>query len=140
VTARYLLTVTDADAARLERWLGFRTVILPAAVGAHQPVTIAGLDAITDEEVEFIARRLRTSGPIYHAGGPGRPGPAAVTGREAARSELSKLLGELWRDNPVARSALDEILRAADAYAATPPDPNPVPLNYSCLYSSQANR
>lgn len=67
--ARYLLTVTDADAARLERWLGFRTVITPAS-GVSEPVTVAGLDAITDEEYEFIARRLRTSGPRYHAGGP----------------------------------------------------------------------
>lgn len=67
--ACYLLTVTDADAARLERWLGFRTVIIPVS-GGSEPVVIAGLDAITDEEHEFIARRLRTSGPLYHAGGP----------------------------------------------------------------------
>lgn len=70
MTARYLLTVTDADAARLERWSGFRTVITPAG-GGSEPAVIAGLDAITDEEYEFIARRLRTSGPLYHAGGPG---------------------------------------------------------------------
>jgi hypothetical protein len=67
--ARYLLTVTDDDAERLERWLG-TGMFLAAAVGAHQPVTVAGLDAITDEEYEVIARRLRTSGPLYHAGGP----------------------------------------------------------------------
>lgn len=68
--AFYLLTVTDADAARLECWLG-GGLFLAFAAGAHQPVTVAGLDAVTDEEYEFIARRLRTSGPLYHAGGPG---------------------------------------------------------------------
>lgn len=67
--AFYLLTVTDADAVRLERWLG-TGLFLASAAGAHQPVTVAGLDAITGEEYEFIARRLRTSGPLYHAGGP----------------------------------------------------------------------
>jgi hypothetical protein len=35
-----------------------------------EPVVIAGLDAITDEEYEVIERRLRSSGPLYHAGGP----------------------------------------------------------------------
>ena len=83
--ARYLLTVTDDDAARLERWLGFRLVITPAT-GISHGVPVVGLAAVTD--------------------------------REAARSELSKLLGELWRNNPVDRSALAEILRAADVYAA----------------------
>jgi hypothetical protein len=67
---RYLLTVSDADTARLERWLGFRLIITPGT-GVSEPVDIAGLDAITDEEHAFIARRLRTSGPLYHAGGPG---------------------------------------------------------------------
>lgn len=67
--ARYLLTVADADAARLERWLG-GGLFLASAAGAHQPVTVAGLDAVTDEECEVIARRLRTAGPLYHAVGP----------------------------------------------------------------------
>ena len=76
--ARYLLTVTDDDAARLERWLGFRAVITPAS-GGSEPVAVAGLDAITDEEYEFIARRLRSSGPLYHAGGPSSATPPAVS-------------------------------------------------------------
>lgn len=109
MTARYLLTITDESAARLEKWLGGAIQLEPmrnqriydpladlrvppddprnSGVGpgylpdnnraeaerrlaALAPVTIAGLDAITDEEYEFIARRLRTSGPLYHAGGP----------------------------------------------------------------------
>jgi hypothetical protein len=115
---RYLLTVSDADAARLERWLGFRLIITPGT-GVSEPVDIAGLDAITDEEYQFIGRRLSTSGPLYHAGGPSAHPPVlSPPDREAARSELSKLLGALWRNSPVDRGALDEILRAADAYAA----------------------
>ena len=108
---RYLLTVSDADAARLERWLGFRLIITPGT-GVSEPVDVAGLDAVTDGELAEVYARLRAGGPLYHATGP------TTVGREAARSELSKLLGALWRNSPVDRSALDEILRAADAYAA----------------------
>lgn len=53
-----------------------------------------------------------------------------TTPGQAARSELLKLLGELWRNSPVERSALDDVLRAADAYAAaatTPAEPKPAP-------------
>jgi hypothetical protein len=51
-----------------------------------------------------------------------------TTPGQAARSELLKLLGELWRNSPVERSALDDILRAADAYAAAAPaEPQPAP-------------
>ena len=35
-----------------------------------KPVEVTGLDAITDDEYEVIGQRLRTSGPLYHAGGP----------------------------------------------------------------------
>ena len=65
MTARYLLTITDEDAVRLERWLGGRLSLAPLAVG--RSVTVAGLDAITDEEYEFIGRWLSSSGPLYHA-------------------------------------------------------------------------
>jgi len=110
VTARYLVTLTDEGAARLEKWLGSKVQLIsftgttdpladlryteaycrlhdaPELAGAvpdyHRaeadrrlarlaPVDVQGLDAITDEEYEFIARRLRTGGPLYHAGGPG---------------------------------------------------------------------
>lgn len=83
MTARYLLTITDEDAARLERWLGGALIIGPVMppgltgqilrpfMGDVEPVTVTGLDAITDAEYKSIARRLRTSGPPYHAGGPG---------------------------------------------------------------------
>jgi hypothetical protein len=82
MTARYLLKVTDGDAVRLEGWLGGGLQIAPVTpggvlgevlapfMGDIEPVPIAGFDAITDKEYETIARRLRTSGPIYHAGGP----------------------------------------------------------------------
>lgn len=95
---RYLLKVTDEGAARLESWLGGMIRLVPAdpadimadlrdpenggvpdrhhaeakrRLAAREPVVVAGLDAITDEEYETIAPRLRTSGPLYHAGGPG---------------------------------------------------------------------
>jgi hypothetical protein len=73
VSARYLLTITSKDAALLERWLGGRLQVIPAPDPLDTPgtVTVAGLDAVTDDEYEVIARRLRTSGPLYHAGGPG---------------------------------------------------------------------
>jgi hypothetical protein len=67
---RYLLTVSDADAARLERWLGFRLIITPGT-GVSEPVDIAGLDAVNDDELSQVDARLRTGGPLYHAGGPG---------------------------------------------------------------------
>jgi hypothetical protein len=80
MTARYLLTITDEDAVRLERWLGGQLVISPVLPGGLtgeilkpftgdvEPVTVAGLNAITDKEYKVIARRLRTGGPLYHAG------------------------------------------------------------------------
>lgn len=83
MTARYLLTVTDETAARLERWLGGKLLISPATpdglmgdvlapfMGDVGPAEVAGLDAITDAEYKPIGRRLRTSGPLYHQGGPG---------------------------------------------------------------------
>ena len=86
--ARYLLTVTDSDAARLERWAGGRKVIAPASGIGAEPVTVAGLDAITGEEYEFIARRLRTSGPLYH----GRPA-AGKPRRGFATALLAVALG-----------------------------------------------
>lgn len=70
MTARYLLTMTDRDAGLLERWLGGEIHIGPGEAPIVA-VPVAGLDAITDEEYEVIAGRLRSSGPIYHAGGPG---------------------------------------------------------------------
>lgn len=97
MTARYLLKVTDEAAARLESWLGGGLRIVPAGpedpladlrvddgfipefnraeagrrLARIEPVGVAGLDAITDAEYEPIARRLRSGGPLYHAGGPG---------------------------------------------------------------------
>jgi hypothetical protein len=74
-TAHYLLTVTSENAASLERWLGGALKIGPGRPGerngADISVLVAGLDAITGEEYEVIAKRLRTSGPLYHVRGPG---------------------------------------------------------------------
>jgi hypothetical protein len=83
MTARYLLTLTDEAAALLERWLGGALWVTPATAPRADPVpggvllspaprhvTVAGLDAITDAEYEVIGKRLRASGPLYHAGGP----------------------------------------------------------------------
>ena len=98
--ARYLILVTDENAARLESWLGSKVQLVPfrgdepvdlladlrAGEDGHipdyeraeadrrlariKPVDIAGLDAVTDEDVAPALERLRTGGPIYHAGGP----------------------------------------------------------------------
>lgn len=72
MTARYMIKLTDEAAWTLEGWLGGRLQIVPAAdpLGTPGAVSIAGLDAITDEEYEVIGKRLRSSGPLYHAGGP----------------------------------------------------------------------
>jgi len=88
VTARYLLTLSDANAAVLEAMLGGRIEIVPSR-GLLSEVTgeravVAGLDGITDGEYEHIAARLRTSGPLYHAGGPGGPAPARETQTDRA--------------------------------------------------------
>ncbi len=73
MTARYLLTVTDESATYLEAWLEYGLKICP--MGYHPgAVTVAGLDAVTDEEYEFIARRMSSSGYYERAGASsGRP-------------------------------------------------------------------
>jgi hypothetical protein len=71
MSARYLLTITDEDAARLEKWLGGALIIGPAHLQREGAACfVAGLDAITEVEAELIARRLSAFGPVYHAGGP----------------------------------------------------------------------
>jgi hypothetical protein len=82
----YLLIVTDQNAARLESWLGGGLEIRPLSPGAPG-VPVAGLDAVTDDELTAVDLRLRTGGPRYHAGGPaaGRAGEIARRRREAAR-------------------------------------------------------
>jgi hypothetical protein len=69
--ASYLLTVTDAEAAHLEKWLGGVLVIGPAHLQRHGAAAfVASLDAVTEEETAPIRARLSASGPLYHAGGP----------------------------------------------------------------------
>ena len=78
MTSRYLITLTDRNAELMERWFGHGVHITPSewlASGVVVAVPVAGLDAITDEEYEHIAQRLRTSGPRYHHGGPGHTPP-----------------------------------------------------------------
>lgn len=67
---RYLLKLSDQSARILEGLLGGRLEI------GNQDilVPVAGLDAVTDEEIEPIQARLRSGGPLYHAGGPGGAG------------------------------------------------------------------
>jgi hypothetical protein len=95
---RYVITVTDKDAARLEKWLGGRVIIMPAydpgldllaslrtaeglvpddkrAVADEilekvRPAGLAGIDAVSDAELRSVDARLRTGFAIYHAGGP----------------------------------------------------------------------
>lgn len=62
---RYLLTVTDENARVLEGWLGYSLRIGPN--GAPDGITVAGLDAVTDEEVSAIVSRLASGSPLYHA-------------------------------------------------------------------------
>lgn len=64
-----MLRVRDDDAARLESWLGGRLLIVPAGARMHfvQPVTVAGLDALTGAEVTVIDARLSAGRPEYHA-------------------------------------------------------------------------
>lgn len=92
---RYLLTVSQESAAALEYWLGGQLRIGPAAGTIGVPV--AGLDAVTEEEIEPISARLRTGGPLYHTAArraqhpldadPPRPltGPEAHRWKEARR-------------------------------------------------------
>jgi hypothetical protein len=61
-----MITLTQEHAALLEKQLGGMV-----RIGGDVLVPVAALDGITDDEYEFIARRLRTGGPLYHAGGPG---------------------------------------------------------------------
>lgn len=97
---RYLITVTEEDAQRLEKWLGpaFGVFIMPITPDGEdlladlrepdghvpdyhraeadqrlekvRPAAIAGLDAVTDDELAAVDERLKESGPLYHAGGP----------------------------------------------------------------------
>jgi hypothetical protein len=80
VTARYLLTITDEDAVRLERWLGSVLIIGPAQLQREGAACfVTGLYPVTDEEYEVIGRRLSSSGPLYHAAGSsGRPEKTAA--------------------------------------------------------------
>lgn len=86
---RYLITMTEANAARLEALLGGRIAIVPsygplADAEARGEVTISGLDAVFPGEMDDVEQRLRTSGPRYHHGGPGMR-PAAVKVRPVHR-------------------------------------------------------
>jgi hypothetical protein len=69
--AKYLLTVPDQLAWRLERWLGCALQIAPP--GMADGVPVAGLDAVTEDEIAAVTARLAAGGPQYHAGGPGHP-------------------------------------------------------------------
>jgi hypothetical protein len=76
---RYLISLTQENARRLEAMLGGRIEIVPSQ-GPLDGVTgeravVSGLDAITDEEYGPIGRRLSAGCPLYHAGGPGRREP-----------------------------------------------------------------
>jgi hypothetical protein len=80
---RYVISLTPANARRLERWLGGPLEIGPE--GHPGAAAITSLDAITDEEFAIVQDRLNNSGPLYHHGGaafadaaepPGRHGPA----------------------------------------------------------------
>ena len=73
---RYMITLTPESAEWVERRLGGRLLI--GSPGGFT-TSVAGLDAITDEEAAPIQARLRSSGPLYHAGGPGgRSKPARI--------------------------------------------------------------
>jgi hypothetical protein len=69
---RYLIKVTGQGAQLLESWLRGPVCIVPRHGPPGKPgvVDIAGLDAVTDDEIGPALARLRTGGPIYHAGGP----------------------------------------------------------------------
>lgn len=76
---RYLISLTQENARRLETMLGGRIEIVlsesPLDGVTGERAVVSGLDAITDEEYGPIGRRLRPGSPLYHAGGPGRRGP-----------------------------------------------------------------
>jgi hypothetical protein len=70
---RYLISLTQANAVKLEAQLGTRGEIVPstgALSDKRDGAIISGLDAITEEEYAPIRERLATGGPLYHAGGP----------------------------------------------------------------------
>lgn len=83
---RYLIGMTQANAAVLEQLLGGRVEIVPstgALTDKRDGAIISGLDAITDEEYDPIRARLATGPPLYHAGGPtGRQANEARTARQ----------------------------------------------------------
>jgi hypothetical protein len=56
---RYLITVTDENAAALEAMRGSALRIGPAWEDTFQGVLIAELDAVTDGEAALISSRLR---------------------------------------------------------------------------------
>jgi hypothetical protein len=86
MTARYLITVTDANAARLESLLGGGLLITSMPGGPNMGVPIAGLDAVTSDETRPVHDRLRTRGPLYHAGGPSRRWQVWSVSEDSGRS------------------------------------------------------
>lgn len=62
--ARYLLTVPDQLVGQLEHWLGGALHIAPPGMSGGVPV--AGLDAVTEEEIAPVLARLGSGGPLYH--------------------------------------------------------------------------
>lgn len=108
---RYLISLTDANAARLEALLGGRIKIEPSyGPLADEPgIVISGLDAVFGYELQAVDERLRTSGPRYHHGGPTgaqanalRAGPDPYGGRGIR-------VGDHW-EPPLGEAPSDEAL------------------------------
>lgn len=73
---RYLISLTDAGAEKLEAMLGGRIEIVRSPGGLRDAeerdcAIIAGLDAVTEEEAAPIRGRVASRGPLYHVKGPG---------------------------------------------------------------------
>lgn len=94
---RYLISMTQANAARLEAQLGGRIEIVPstgALSDKRDGAIISGLDAITDGEYEPVRARLASGVLLYHAGGP--------TGRQANEARTAR---QQWQEQQQARRA-----------------------------------
>jgi hypothetical protein len=63
------MTVAAPDTRVLEGWLAGQLSIGPRRSALS--VAVTGLDAVTAQEIPLVLERLRTTGPRYHAGGPG---------------------------------------------------------------------
>jgi hypothetical protein len=107
---RYLISLTDENAAKLESRLGGALRIIPAWGDSFSGPLIASLDAVADKELEPVLDRLAAGVSMYHHGGP--PGSrgkihragcdelCTASGPEAALKRYAEKLAERAGPDP----------------------------------------